>query len=319
MANTRRTSYPTVWYRVAGHTFGISVPYANEINGMLPSYVPFRLQGEPLLPEYRLFTICTVPPDALDNVPVLRWLEDDTNDLGRFRLGQTEEGFCVDLQYAADNPWHRLVCDREFRTLKAAIHWNDPFAPYVVNSFTMMGFAQAVAPFDTVMVHASVTMKDGKGYAFLGTSGTGKSTHSQQWLKYLDNTELLNDDNPAVRIGADGKVKVYGTPWSGKTPCYKNKEAELAAFVMLKQAPHNKFRMLKGVEAYMVLLASCSALRWNNKFYKAQGKTIEELSNHIPIGFLECLPDEGAARLCYSELNGGASARESGKETPSLG
>jgi hypothetical protein len=34
----------------------------------------------------------------------------------------------------------------------------------------------------------------------LGKSGTGKSTHSRLWLDYVEGSELLNDDNPVVRI-----------------------------------------------------------------------------------------------------------------------
>ena len=55
----------------------------------------------------------------------------------------------------------------------------------------------------------------------LGKSGTGKSTHSRLWLKYIPDTKLLNDDNPAVRIMDNNTIMIYGTPWSGKTPCYK--------------------------------------------------------------------------------------------------
>ncbi|MBQ8520361.1 MAG: hypothetical protein IJ456_03065, partial [Bacteroides sp.] len=192
--------------------------------------------------------------------------------------------------------------DKHFSHLKAGIIWTDECAAEVLNSFTMMGFAQSAVAHQTTLIHASVTMKDGKGYAFLGTSGTGKSTHSRLWLTHIEGTELLNDDNPAVRILPDGRTFVYGTPWSGKTPCYKNKAATLAAFVLLKQAPQNKFSFLKGIQAYMVLLSSCSSLKWNTEYYNALGKTIEELANRLPIGFLECLPDEEAARLCYESI-----------------
>ena len=40
---------------------------------------------------------------------------------------------------------------------------------------------------------------------FLGPSGTGKSTHARLWLQYIDSTELVNDDNPVVRIYQDGE------------------------------------------------------------------------------------------------------------------
>ena len=47
---------------------------------------------------------------------------------------------------------------------------------------------------------------------FLGKSGTGKSTHARMWLKYIQGTDLVNDDNPVVRVANDGTAVVYGSP-----------------------------------------------------------------------------------------------------------
>ncbi len=293
---------PLTWYNVANLTFGVETPFPEQMDRIFPSYVDFRRE-EPTALEERLFTITCVQPETLQNTEIVKVLVEDQNDLGRWRLSQTPDGFCVDLQYIVGHPWHRMVTDQKFSNLRAGIIWTDECATEVLNSFTMMGFAQSAVAHQTTLIHASVCMKDGKGYAFLGTSGTGKSTHSKQWLRYIEGVELLNDDNPAVRVLPDGQSRIYGTPWSGKTPCYKNKAASLAAFVLLKQAPQNKFSFLQGIQAYMVLLSSCSSLKWNTEYYNALGKTIEILANQIPVGFLECLPDEGAAQLCYQSLN----------------
>lgn len=292
----------TAWYRVADLVFEVSTPFMEHIDRILPSYVPFRIEA-PMAPEQRLFTITTVNPETLESVEIIQELAEESNDLGRWKLSRTADGFCVDLQYIEGHPWHRLVTDQQFSQIQAGIRWEDPCAAESLNSFTMMGFAQSAVIQQTAMVHASVTMKEGKGYAFLGISGTGKSTHSRLWLQHIEGTELLNDDNPAVRILHDGQIKVYGTPWSGKTPCYKNQQAELGAFVLLKQAPENKFSFLKGIQAYMVLLSSCSSLKWNTEYYNALGKTIEQLANQVPVGFLECLPNEEAARLSHQEIH----------------
>lgn len=290
------------WYRVAELIFGVSTPFPEQMPQILPSYVPFRIPA-PMAPEHRLFTLTTVKPERLESVEITQVLAEDRNDLGRWKLSRTADGFCVDLQYIEGHPWHRLIADKQFHHLQAGVRWEDPCATEVVNSFTMMGFAQAAVVHQTTLIHASVTMKDGKGYAFLGTSGTGKSTHSRLWLQHIEGTELLNDDNPAVRIHPDGNIRIYGTPWSGKTPCYKNRQADLGAFVLLKQAPANAFSFLKGIQAYMVLLSSSSSLKWNTEYYNALGKTIEQLANQIPIGFLECLPDKAAALLCYEQIH----------------
>lgn len=83
-------------------------------------------------------------------------------------------------------------------------------------------FALSTDDKGTVLFHAAVVSHEGRGYMFLGPSGTGKSTHASLWLKYIDGTELVNDDNPVVRITDDGQATVFGSPWSGKTPCYRH-------------------------------------------------------------------------------------------------
>ena len=296
------TTHNYAWYRVADLVFRVSTPFMEDMNRILPSYVPFRIPA-PTAPEELLFTLITVEPKDLETIEITQELAEDRNDLGRWKLSRTSDGFCVDLQYMEGHPWHRLVANHHFTQIQVGIRWEDPCASASLNSFTMMCFAQSAVIHQTALVHASVTIKDGKGYAFLGTSGTGKSTHSRLWLQHIEGSELLNDDNPAVRILPGGNIRIYGTPWSGKTPCYKNQQADLGAFVLLKQAPQNKFTFLKGIQAYMVLYTSCSSLKWNTEYYNALGKTMEQLANRIPIGYLECLPDEEAARLCHQEIH----------------
>ena len=291
----------TVWFRVAGLIFGVNTSLGQNFDVYLPAYKPFRYN--PLSPEKRLFVLETVPTGSFDNIKIEKFLNEGKNDVGKWRLYQTAQGFCLDLQYVEGAPWHRMVTDPFFTRLILAIDWSDKYAIDVLNSFTMFGFAQAAVQYNTALIHASVTMKAGEGYLFLGTSGTGKSTHSQLWLTHLDNTELLNDDNPAIRICPDNEIRVFGTPWSGKTPCYKNKQAHLKAFVQLKQAPHNRFSYLKGIQAYLVLLAGCSSLKWNTTLYNRLGSLLEQMANRVPVGFLECRPDKEAAILCYNELN----------------
>jgi hypothetical protein len=139
---------------------------------------------------------------------------------------------------------------------------------------------------------------------FLGKSGTGKSTHSSLWLKYIEGTELVNDDNPVVRFLEDGSIIVYGSPWSGKTPCYRNVRYPLGAIVLLSQAPQNVIRRLRPLEAYAALIASISGKRWDSRLAEGLHETENLLATNVPIWHLDCLPDEEAAKLCCRTVNG---------------
>lgn len=151
--------------------------------------------------------------------------------------------------------------------------------------------------------HASCVIKEGKAILFHAPSGTGKSTHSLQWMKAFPDTELLNDDHPIVRIWPDGRVIAYGSPWSGKTPCYKNLSAPVAAFVRINRAKENKIHRLRPVEAYASLMPSCtSKVKWNPEITEAQHQTLEKIISSVPCYQLDCLPNEDAARVCAAEV-----------------
>lgn len=82
-------------------------------------------------------------------------------------------------------------------------------------------YALSTANKDTAIVHAAAVIYENHSYLFLGPCGTGKSTHADLWVKHIDGAELLNGDNPVVRI-MNGRAFAYGSPWSNKQPCYRN-------------------------------------------------------------------------------------------------
>lgn len=174
---------------------------------------------------------------------------------------------------------------------------------FALNNSLMLLFAFTSATHGLLEMHASVVMNGGKGYLFLGKSGTGKSTHSKLWLKHIPGTELLNDDNPILRLMSDGSARVYGSPWSGKTPCYKAKDVPAGAVVRIRQAPFNKITRYSGIEAYASLMASASSFRPFRELAEGWHRTLEGLAGSLPCYILDCLPDQAAAELCYRTVH----------------
>ena len=170
---------------------------------------------------------------------------------------------------------------------------------FVLNNILMMIYAFNTACSDTVLMHASVIKKDGKGYLFQGKSGTGKSTHSGLWLKHIPGCELLNDDNPIVHFNRKtGEATVYGSPWSGKTPCYRQVKAPLGAITQIDRAPANSVDRLSPLQALAILLPSCSSMKWDERLHGQVCDTMSEVIGLTPIYMLHCLPNEEAARVC---------------------
>ena len=184
-----------------------------------------------------------------------------------------------------------LVCQADYSEARLILTGNH--TKMAIDNALMVMYALATADKGTVLFHAAVVSHEGRGYMFLGPSGTGKSTHARLWLQHIDGTELVNDDNPVVRDGV-----VYGSPWSGKTPCYRNVSYPLGGIVLLSQAPYNKIERLGGLQAYAALVPSISGKRWDARIADGLHETENKLATEVPVWHLECLPDETAAKLC---------------------
>ena len=189
----------------------------------------------------------------------------------------------------------------DFSTIRIALNGDLSMRRFGINNALMMTMAFAAADKDTVLIHASVVRENGYGYPFLGVSGTGKSTHTSNWLKYIPGTDLMNDDNPVIRI-VDGTPVVFGSPWSGKTPCYRNVQAPIGAITQLKQAPYNKIRRETVVEAFASILPSCSIMKWDQRIYSGICDTVTKIIETVPTYFLENLPNEEAVRLSFNTI-----------------
>ena len=73
----------------------------------------------------------------------------------------------------------------------------------------------------------------------------------------------------------------------------------------LSQAPYNKIRPLKGIEAYAVLVPSISGKRWDKRLAEGLHETENLLAERARMFHLECLPDEAAAMTCLEAVTEG--------------
>ena len=153
-----------------------------------------------------------------------------------------------------------------------------------------------------VPVHTSAVVCDGKAVLCLGESGTGKSTHTRLWRENIAGAFLLNDDSPIVRAEADG-IYAYGSPWSGKTPCFRQERYPVAALLRIVQRPENTIKRLGVVEAFAALQPSCPPVLAHDE--GCMDMTVDFISkvvSRVPVFRLGCLPDADAARLSHDTI-----------------
>lgn len=278
-----------LYYKVAGHTFVLKTNGKDIVNSEMQQYEAF--QTEPTEDTIFSLEIVDIPLVTADFQEDLRQ-EDDGQFIIAGHLSSGESYFEFWLGKKRSSV---LVVSNDYMTGKVSVESEWLFG---VNNAIMVMYALATANKHIALFHSSVVSYQGKGYMFLGHSGTGKSTHSSLWLKYIEGTELVNDDNPVVRIDENNEVRVYGSPWSGKTPCYRNVSYPIGAIVKLDQAPYNEITRLKGIKAYAAVMPSISGKRWDSKQADGLHETEDLLAQMVPVWHLDCLPDEAAAQLC---------------------
>lgn len=151
-------------------------------------------------------------------------------------------------------------------------------------------------------VHSSVIVCHNEAVMFLGESGTGKSTHTRLWRENIEGATLLNDDSPFVGV-QNGQVVAFGSPWSGKTPCYKNESYPIRAIVRLSQAPHNSMRRLRSLFSVGALLPSLPpAFAFDEKLEDAVMNVLSAVIGAVPVYHLECLPNAAAVQLSHDTI-----------------
>lgn len=173
---------------------------------------------------------------------------------------------------------------------------------YIENICLYREICLKMPSFNRFLLHACVLEYNGCAYAFLGRSGTGKSTHTGLWLKYLEGAEILNGDKPILAVEKDD-IYAYGTPWMGKEGRGKKGKSPLKALVFLEQAKTNEIARLSVSKASMRLFQQVLFPTDEEN----AGKSLElfdDLVQRVPAYLLKCDISATAVKMSFEELTG---------------
>lgn len=278
-------------YRVADHHFAICGADLCQMIAKIPGFIPFE-SSDDVEDDFSFISNDLLPVDFK-----VQYSFDYENILGEF--GTTEDGFFLRQTPEGEEPLYMWCKEGENR-----VYFNGNPSLRLFRFALWIGYGLMTYDKGTIAVHSSCIVSNGKAVIFLGESGTGKSTHTRLWRENIEGAFLLNDDSPMVRL-IDGQAWVYGSPWSGKTPCYKQERYPLKACVRLSQAPYNKIHKLPVIKGYAALHPSCPPeFAYDERIYSKLSATLGGLLKVVSCYWLECLPDADAARLSHETLFG---------------
>ena len=279
-------------YLIAGHRIRVEGDRLVAAIGALTGFTPFKVEadGEPL---------CRFVESNADTPFFKKMLYTNEIDGIVSHFGYYNGGFLF-VMAPPEGEMLELWLDKS----KQVASFKGNYNLRLLRFACWIAYGVATAPFKTVAIHTSTIVCQSKAILFLGESGTGKSTHTRLWRENIQGSVLLNDDSPILRI-IDGEPWIYGSPWSGKTPCYKNESYPLAACVRLSQAPYNQIKRLSVAQGYGALHPSCPPdFAYSDELYDYISDTLSSLLSVVPVYHLACLPDADAAHLSHDTIFG---------------
>ena len=198
----------------------------------------------------------------------------------------------------ADVDIYAKVTEEEFLEEKAA---SSAFSHgYIENICLYRSLCRQLPLYNRMLLHAAILEYDGKAYAFLGRSGTGKSTHTGLWLKHLPNCRIVNGDKPILEYTKDGFI-AYGTPWMGKEGLGENISARLCGLCFLEQAKENSIERLAPAQVSQRLFTQI-LLPEEEEQVVSTLDLADKLVTQVPSFLLKCTISEEAVQKSFEML-----------------
>lgn len=154
--------------------------------------------------------------------------------------------------------------------------------------------------FGGFLLHSSCISYNNKAYFFTADSGTGKSTHTSLWQKYIDNVIMINDDKPAVRL-IDGQFYAIGTPWSGKTAQNADVTVAVGGVALLYRSKTNSIRTALPNESVPFFMKQ-TILPYQSENTDRLAELMDNFLRTVPVYHLECDMSEHAVKTSFEAM-----------------
>lgn len=147
-----------------------------------------------------------------------------------------------------------LVVDRDFKVGEVWGKFSSEIqtAFYPLQYIDIILYANWLAKFEDLILHAAGVAIDGKGYAFIGASGRGKSTLVAN-LPRQPNLTILGDDQVILRY-LDGQFYIFGTPWHLNPNCCSPQGVPLEKIFFLNRTSQQATAPLKPISGMTQIL-----------------------------------------------------------------
>lgn len=173
---------------------------------------------------------------------------------------------------------------------------------YIENICLYRSLCLQLPRFGRMLLHASVLEFDGNAYAFLGRSGTGKSTHTRLWMQTIKKCRIVNGDKPILEETDEGFI-AHGTPWRGKENWGGKRSALVRGLCFIEQAKENSIVKLSPSETSMRLFQQI-LLPTDTQEVVATLDMLDRFIAKTPAYLLQCDISQKAVETSFTALTG---------------
>lgn len=284
----------TEFFNIARLTIKVVFDNKEDNLSLLPSFINFRTK------EVANPFISIVVGNYINKDKGV-FIDDLVTATGSIRILRLSDGYRCFIRNIYGITTCVVESDSLFRNCRCILNGSFNQRQTGLKTAILLIYSAAASYKNIFVIHASSVVNKDKAYCFLGKSGTGKSTHSDLWIRNFKGAFILNDDSPIIELYRD-KVFVWGSPWSGKRNYYINEKAELGAFVCIERAKENSIECMGNIKSFTKIYPSCACFRCCNSIVDNFLNIFSGVIEHSKAYILHCLPDDSAALLCCNYI-----------------
>ncbi len=152
-------------------------------------------------------------------------------------------------------------------------------------------FANWLAKYGDIILHASGVAVDGKGYAFVGPSGVGKSTLAGV-LSSETGVTVLGEDQLVLRL-IDNRFWIFGTPWHVNRSLCAPLGVPLERILFLDKKDEDTLSALTAMEGVTRLLQTAFIPYYRPELVDDILERLDTLANTVSLVHFSYLPGNG--------------------------
>lgn len=220
-----------------------------------------------------------------------------TNELCVMEL---ENEYIIRLPLAAQITECRIAADGTNARLYVSPPYREPLLSDLFHAIRLV-FLFGAQRLGRIAIHSASVSYRGQAWLFAGSSGTGKSTHTNLWKQYC-HTQVINGDLNLISL-SDGVPTVYGMPWCGTSGICNTGSLPLGGVVHLAQSSSNVCQELSEEERIRRLLYRVISPSWTRRQMEENLEIVRTIAGHIMNARLLCTKTLDAAQYMKQHID----------------